>query len=117
MKEVSLSSSGAERKTERLVINITNKESGQVRKLEYDVQKLSGKGALEAQLNLAEFAREKNRDEIVGSLVFKGILAGTTAVGEAPELITLFDELDEKDQFAALLNALMEAATGSTVGS
>jgi hypothetical protein len=116
MREVTLSSSGAKRQTERLVINITNTGSGEIRKLEYDVAKLSGKAAMEAQINLAEFAKDKKRDEIVGSLVFKGVLAGTEPVGGAPELLSLLDEIDT-DQLSALMEALMEAATGSTIAS
>ena len=115
MREVNLSSNG-KRQTERLVINITNTGSGELRKLEYDVSKLSGKAAMEAQINLAEFAKDKKRDEIVGSLVFRGVLAGTTPVGDAPDLLTILDEIDT-DQLAALMEALMEAATGSTIAS
>ena len=116
MREVNLSSSGTKHKTERLVVNITNTGTGEVRKLEYDVSKLSGKAAMEAQINLAEFAKDKKRDEIVGSLVFKGVLAGTEPVGDAPELLAILDEIDT-DQLAALMEALMEVATGSTIAS
>lgn len=114
MREVNLNSSGAKRQTERLVVNITNTATGEVRKLEYDVRKLSGKAAMEAQIHLAEFAKDKKRDEIVGSLVFKEVLANTEPAGDAPELLAILDEI-ETDQLAALMEALMEVATGSTV--
>jgi hypothetical protein len=115
MKEVSLNSTGKP-KTERLVVNLTNTETGEVRKLEYDVRKLSGKAAMEVQIHLAEFAKDKKRDEIVGSLVFKEVLAGTQPVDDAPELLAILDEIST-DELAALMEALMEAATGSTVAS
>ena len=60
MREVNLNSTGAKPKTERLVVNITNTATGDVRKLEYDVQKLSGKAAMEAQIHLAEFAKDSS---------------------------------------------------------
>lgn len=116
MREVNLNSTGNKPKTERLTVNLTNTTTGEVRTLEYDVQKLSGRAAMEAQIHLAEFAKDKQRDQIVGSLVFKGVLAGTTPVGEAPELLAILDEI-ETDQLAALMEALMEVATGSTVAS
>ena len=52
-------------------MNLTNTDTGEVRKLEYDVRKLSGKAAMEAQINLAEYAKDKKRDEIVGSLMLQ----------------------------------------------
>lgn len=116
MREVTVNSSGAKPKTERLKVNVTNTQSGEVRTLEYDVRKLSGRAAMEAQMHMAEFAKDKKRDEIVGSLVFKGVLAGTEPVGGAPELMAILDEI-ETDQLASLMEALMEAATGSTVSS
>jgi hypothetical protein len=114
-REVELKSSG-KRQTERLVVNITNTVSGEKRKLEYDVAKLSGKAAMEAQINLAEYAKDKKRDEIVGSLVFKGVLAGTEPVGDSPELLSILDEIDT-DQLSALMEALMDVATRSTLES
>jgi hypothetical protein len=116
MKEVSLNSSATKIKSERLIVNLTNTETGEVRKLEYDVRKLSGKAAMEAQINLAEYAKDKKRDEIVGSLLLQTILAGIEPVGEAPELLVIFDEIED-DQFLPLIEAVVEAAKGSTVTS
>jgi len=115
MKEVNLNSA-TKIKSERLIVNLTNTETGEVRKLEYDVRKLSGKTAMQAQINLAEYAKDKKRDEIVGSLLLQTILAGTEPVGEAPELLTIFDEIED-DQFLPLIEAVIEAAKGSTVTS
>jgi hypothetical protein len=117
MREVNLSSSGAKPKTERLIVNLTNTSTGEVRKLAYDVRKLSGKAAIGAQINLAEFARDKNRDAIVGSLMFKEILAHTSPAEGAPELLDVLDEIEDDEELKALLSALLEAATGSTVTS
>jgi hypothetical protein len=116
MKEVNLNSTSSTIKSERLVVNLTNTSTGEVRKLEYDVRKLSGRAAMEAQITLAEYAKDKKRDEIVGSLIFKGILAGVEPIGDAPELLAILDEI-ETDQLQPFLQALMEAATGSTVTS
>jgi hypothetical protein len=116
MREVNLNSSQGKIKSERLVINLTNTDTGEVRRLEYDVRKLSGRTAIEAQINLAEFAKDKKRDEIVGSLIMKSVLAGTEPVGDAPELLSVFDELED-EQFLALIEGLVEAAKGSTVTS
>jgi hypothetical protein len=116
MKEVNLNSSATKIKTERLIVNLTNTDTGEVRKLEYDVRKLSSKTAMEAQINLAEYAKDKKRDEIVGSLILKTILAGTEPVGDAPELLAIFDEIDD-DQLLPFVEAVVEAAKGSTVTS
>jgi hypothetical protein len=64
MKEVNLNSSANKIKSERLSVNLTNTDTGEVRKLEYDVRKLSGKAAMEAQITLAEYAsrQEARRD-------------------------------------------------------
>jgi hypothetical protein len=116
MREVNLNSSQNQIKSERLVINLTNTATGEVRKLEYDVRKLSSKTAMEAQINLAEYAKDKKRDEIVGSLILKTILAGTDPVGDAPDLLSIFDEIED-DQLLQLVEAVVEAAKGSTVTS
>jgi hypothetical protein len=116
MKEVNLNSSQNQIKSERLVVNLTNTDTAEVRKLEYDVRKLSGKTAMQAQINLAEYAKDKKRDEIVGSLLLQTILAGTEPVDEAPELLAIFDEIED-DQFLTLIEAVIEAAKGSTVTS
>lgn len=115
MKEVNLNRA-AKIKSERLIVNLTNTGTNEVRKLEYDVRKLSGKAAMEAQISLAEYAKDKKRDEIVGSLIFKNILAGIEPVGDAPEFITILDEIDT-DQLQPLMEALVEVANGSTVTS
>lgn len=116
MKEVNLSSSAGKPKSEQLVVNLTNTETGEVRKFLYEVRKLSSRDAMQAQLGLAEFAKDKKRDEIVGSLLLKDILADMTPVDGAPEPFALLDEL-ENDQLAAFVTVLIEAATGSTVTS
>ena len=116
MREVNLNSSQSKIKSERLVVNLTNTDTGELRKLEYDVRKLSGKAAMEAQITLAEYAKDKKRDEIVGSLIFKNILAGIEPVNDAPEFITILDEIDT-DQLQPLMEALVEVANGSTVTS
>jgi len=116
MREVNLNSSQSKIKSERLVVNLTNTDSGEVRKLEYDVRKLSGRTAMEAQINLAEFAKDKKRDEIVGSLIMKSIIAGTEPIADAPELLSIFDELED-EQFLQLIEAIVDAAKGSTVTS
>jgi hypothetical protein len=115
MKEVNLNSATKIR-SERLIVNLTNTGTSEVRKLEYDVRKLSGKAAMEAQITLAEYAKDKKRDEIVGSLIFKNILAGIEPVNDAPEFITILDEIDT-DQLQPLMEALVEVANGSTVTS
>lgn len=112
-REVNLTSSGS-RQSARLTVTITNTKTGEKRTLDYDVAKLSGKAAMQAQISLAEFAKDKKRDEIVGSLIFKEILGGTEPVGDAPELLSILDEIDN-DQLAPLMEALTEVATGSTV--
>jgi hypothetical protein len=114
MKEVNLS--GSKPKTEKLLVNLTNTETGEVRKLIYEVRKLTGKASMQAQINLAEFAKDKKRDEIVGSLMIKDILEGTTPVDGAPDPFAILDEI-QNDELVNFLTALMEAATGSTVTS
>ena len=114
MREVNLNSSQSKIKSERLIVNLTNTDTGEVRKLEYDVRKLSGKAAMEAQITLAEYAKDKKRDEIVGSLIFKNILAGIEPVDDAPEFLAILDEIDN-DQLKPLMEALVEVASGSTV--
>jgi hypothetical protein len=60
MREVNLNSSQSKIKSERLVVNLTNTGSGEVRKLEYDVRKLSGKAAMEAQITWPNTRRTRN---------------------------------------------------------
>jgi hypothetical protein len=110
--EVNLTTA-AKPKTAPLRINITS-EGGGTRTLNYEVRKLTGKAAMEAQIAMAEFAKDKKRDEIVGSLLVAAILSHTTPLDGAPELINIMDELDG-DQLVPLIQALTEAATGSTV--
>src|SRR4051794_1673369 len=116
MREVNLNSTKAAKKSEELALNLTNKESGEKRTLKYRVEKLSGRASMEAQISLAEFAKNKQRDAIVGSLLFKGVLAGIEPLDGAPEFLAVLDEIEE-DQLAPLMEALMAVATGSTVTS
>lgn len=98
------------------VVNLQNEsDPTKVETYRYMVRRLGGKAAMKVQLLSAEFARDKQRDEIVGSSMLKQILELTRAVDDAPELIELFDFVDD-DGLKQLVEGLVKAAQSSTVG-
>lgn len=96
-------------------IDLENEETNETEKYRYKIKRLGGTAAMKVQLLSAEFARDKKRDEIVGSSMLKQILDFTEPVGEAPDLIDLFDFVDD-DGLTALVKGLIESAQSSTVG-
>lgn len=116
MKQITLVKK-APTNAEKLVVNLENEDTGQTETHTYYVKRLGGKAAMKVQLLSAEFARDKKRDEIVGSSLIKEILELTTKADEqTPDLIDLFDLIGD-DNLKDLVQALAEAAQGSTVGS
>lgn len=103
--------------SEKLVVNLENEQTGQTETHVYYVRRLGGKAAMKVQLLSAEFARDKKRDEIVGSSLIKEILELTTKESaNTPDLLDLFDLIGD-DQLKDLVQAMAEAAQSSTVGS
>jgi hypothetical protein len=103
--------------SEKFVVNLENEQTGQTESYTYFVRRLGGKSAMKVQLLSAEFARDKQRDEIVGSSLIQQIINLTTKENdETPDLLDLFD-LVGNDQLKDLVQGLAEAAQGSTVGS
>lgn len=102
--------------SEKLVINLENEQTGQTEQYVYFVKRLGGKAAMKVQMLSAEFARDKKRDEIVGSSLIKEILELTTKENEqTPDLLDLFDLVGD-EQLKDLVEALAAAAQSSTVG-
>ena len=115
MKEVALKRGGNSEKTTTFVVNLDNAETGERVTHKYSVVLLSGRAAMESQLSLAEFARQDNAKEIVGSLLFKSIIDRMTPLDGAPDFLELFDWIDN-DMIKPLMTGLVDAATGSSVG-
>lgn len=102
--------------SEKLVVKLENEQTNQTEEYVYYVKRLGGKAAMKVQLLSAEFARDKKRDEIVGSSLIKEILELTTKENEqTPDLLDLFDLIGD-DQLKDLVQAMAEAAQSSTVG-
>lgn len=97
------------------VVNLENDESGSKKRYEYRVKRLGGKAAMQVNLLLAEFARDKQRDQLLGSSMMKEIIDRTTPVDDAPAIIDLFDNLSDEG-LQQLATALIEAAKSSSVG-
>jgi hypothetical protein len=100
--------------TTELALNLTDTDSGEKRTVRYAVTRLGGRQLLENQIRLAELAKEKDRNVLVGSLLFRDIVDRVSPVGDAPQLMDMVDELGD-EAFAQLSKALLEAATGSSV--
>ncbi|MFA5172591.1 MAG: hypothetical protein WC426_13600 [Sulfuriferula sp.] len=116
MKEITLIRK-APVNAERLVVKLENEETGETEQYVYYVKRLGGKAAMKVQMLSGEFARDKNREEIVGSSLIKEILELTTKENEkTPDLLDLFD-LIGNDNLKDLVQAMAEAAQGSSVGS
>jgi len=97
------------------VVNIENEENGKTETYKYFVKRFGGKALIKAQLLNAEFARDKDRESIVGSNIVKEILDNTrTEENNNLELIDLFDYVDD-DQLVVLIESLIKAASSSTV--
>lgn len=97
------------------VVNLENEENGQVETHKYWVQRLGGKAAMQVNLLLAEFARDKQRDQLLGSSMMAEIIARTTKQeGTQLEILDMFDNVDD-EQLQVLATALIEAAKSSTV--
>ena len=107
MAELSLTTT-KKRPSTLFVIKLTDSETNEVVERKYEVAKLSGKAAMETQLAIAEFARADNGTAIVGSMMIQKILDGTTPVDGAPDILTLFDNLDA-DNLSALIKGLIDA--------
>lgn len=97
-----------------LTINLAKEGTEETEKFEYLVDRLGGRAAMEVQMLNAEFAREKDRNTITGSILIKKILEGTKPKGKSPELLDLFDELDDA-QLGQVVEGLVKAAKSSTV--
>jgi len=101
----------------RFVVKLRNADTQEVQEYPYLIERLSNKTAVNVQLLQAEFARDKDRDSIVGSKVIQSILATTTPTeGNTVDLIDIFDEVSI-DALVELVKGLTEAAKSSTVGS
>lgn len=117
MKQITLVKRKDVDSSEKLVVNLENEQSGETETYIYYVRRLGGKAAMKVQLLSAEFARDKKRDEIVGSSLIREILELTTKEDEnTPDLLDLFDLVGD-DQLKDLVEAIVYAAQGSTVGS
>lgn len=115
MAEVNLTSRRPQAATP-LVVNLKNADTGEVVKYGYTVGRLSGKTAMETQLAMAEFAREKDRNAIVGSLMMQQILKLVKPDEGSPDMLDLIDQADD-EALAPLVEVLVQAATASSVGA
>lgn len=95
-------------------VNLENEVSGETETYKYTIKRLGGKAAMQVNLLLAEFARDKNRDALLGSSMMKEILDRTTAVGDSPEIIELFDKVEDKE-LQQLAEAMISAAKSPSV--
>lgn len=114
------------------VVNLENEETGATETYRYFIKRLGGKAAMQVNLMLAEFARDKNRDALLGSSMMSEILKRTTkdpgtkevkdgdtvVTAAVPpttlELIDIFDNVDDKglEQLTmAMVNAAKSAST------
>lgn len=99
------------------IVNLENETTGEKETYKYFVKRLGGKAMMKVQMLNAEFARDKDRNEIVGSSVVKEILDRTRPqTGTKLDLIEIFDFVND-DQFKELVEALVKAAQSSTVTS
>lgn len=78
---------------------------------------------MQVSLLMAEFARDKSRDQLLGSSMMGEILKRTTPVHEekdgvvtkvTPDILDVFDNLED-DGFKQLIEALVTAAKSSSV--
>lgn len=106
------------------IVNLENEESGETETYKYNVKRLGGKAAMQVNLLLAEFSRDKQRDQLLGSSMMKEILDRTTPVDVlnedgtvksiTPPIINLFDNVDN-DGLQSLAEGLIQAAKSSSV--
>lgn len=97
-----------------LTINLENEVTGQTETYKYNIKRLGGKAAMQVNLLLAEFARDKNRDALLGSSMMKEIMDRTTPVGDAPAILELFDLVGDKE-LQQLAEAMITAAKSPSV--
>lgn len=97
------------------VVNLENDETNETVSYKYWVKRLGGKAAMQVNLILAEFARDKQRDQLLGASMMKEILSRVTRQeGTDLEVIDLFDLVDD-EQLQQLATGLIEAAKSSSV--
>lgn len=106
------------------VVHLENEETGQTETYRYTVKRLGNKAAMRASLLMADFARDKNRNELMGSSVIADVLKGTVPVHEkdesgnitkaTPEFMDLLDFFDD-DGFKSVIELLVKTAKTSSV--
>lgn len=102
---------------EPFVVELENSDTGEIVTYRYKIRKLGGKAAMKVQLLQAEFARDKKRDEIIGSAMLQQIVELTSPETESETVIDLLDLFDlvEGDQLTQLVMALIDTATSSSL--
>jgi hypothetical protein len=114
--EVSLKSSSAKQpEYAPLVVNLTNEETRELVKYEYEVRRISKKEGVQIQLEIAEFARTKDGQTIAGLRAFSRMLDDLKVPEGAPAFVDLFDLVDDEGG-EELIKALQEAAFNTSVG-
>lgn len=98
------------------VVNLQNKDNPeQIETYKYNIRRLGGKAAMQVNLLLAEFSRDKNRDALLGASMMQEILTRTTKQeGTELELLDLFDCVDDAG-LEQLAMGMIEAAKSSSV--
>lgn len=92
------------------VVNLENDDTNETITHKYFIKRLGGKAAMQVQMMLAEFARDKNRDALLGSAMMTEILNRTTKQeGTTLDLLDIFDNVDDKG-LEQLCLAMIEAA-------
>lgn len=124
MAEITLKQSSNKNNVVPFVINLENDENGETITHRYEIVRLGNKAAMQVSLLMAEFARDKSRDQLLGSSMMGEILKRTTPVHEknddgvvtkvTPEILDVFDNLED-DGFKQLIEALVTAAKSSSV--
>lgn len=123
MAEITLKQSSKKNNVVPFVINLEDDETGNTITHRYEIVRLGNKAAMQVSLLMAEFARDKSRDQLLGSSMMGEILKRTTPVHEekdgvvtkvTPDILDVFDNLED-DGFKQLIEALVTAAKSSSV--
>lgn len=123
MAEITLKQSSKKNNVIPFVINLEDDETGNTITHRYEIIRLGNKAAMQVSLLMAEFARDKSRDQLLGSSMMGEILKRTTPVHEekdgvvtkvTPDILDVFDNLED-DGFKQLIEALVTAAKSSSV--
>lgn len=123
MAEITLKQSSKKNNVVPFVINLEDDETGNTITHRYEIIRLGNKAAMQVSLLMAEFARDKSRDQLLGSSMMGEILKRTTPVHEekdgvvtkvTPDILDVFDNLED-DGFKQLIEALVTAAKSSSV--